>query len=156
RLFHRILIDLGAEHVPYLMPTSGANGYDQVTIGPTDRVLQPGDLLFVDVGATWRGYFCDFDRNFAIERTTDELRDAETRVFAATEAGIKAVRPGRTTSDIWRAMADVLGSDGQVTTPIGRMGHGLGLDITEPPSIAPGDDTVLEERTVLTIEPSLL
>jgi Xaa-Pro aminopeptidase len=53
-------------------------------------------------------------------------------------------------------MATVLDPHGGAATPIGRMGHGLGLDITEPPSIAPDDKTVLEVGMVLTIEPSLV
>lgn len=153
---YRLLVELGADKVPYLVPVSGPDGYEQINMGPTDRVLGEGDLLFVDVGAVWRGYFCDFDRNFAIRRTTAELREAHARVFDATEAGLEAARPGRTTADVWRAMAAVLDPGGQAETPVGRMGHGLGLDLTEPPSIAPGDHTVLDAGMVLTIEPSLV
>ena len=51
-------------------------------------------------------------------------------------------------------MAAVLQPGQGVATPIGRMGHGLGLDVTEPPSIAPGDETRLEEGMVITLEPS--
>jgi Xaa-Pro aminopeptidase len=153
---HRLLVELGAEKVPYLVPVSGAGGYDQINMGPSDRVLGEGDLLFVDVGATWRGYFCDFDRNFALGRTTSELRAAHARVFDATEAGLEAARPGRTAAKVWRAMADVLDPGGRADTPVGRMGHGLGLDLTEPPSVAPGDDTLLEPGMVITLEPSLV
>jgi len=153
---HLLLIEQGADKVPYLVPSSGPSGYEQVNMGPSDRVLERGDLLFIDVGLTSHGYFCDFDRNFAIGETTNELREAYTRVFAATEAGIQAVRPGRTAAEVWRAMATVLDPHGGAATPIGRMGHGLGLDITEPPSIAPDDKTVLEVGMVLTIEPSLV
>lgn len=156
RRLHLILIELGAEKVPYLVPSSGPSGYEQVNMGPSDRALQAGDVLFVDVGATWRGYFCDLDRNFAIRQATDEIRDAYALVFEATEAGIQAIRPGWTAAEVWRAMAAVLDPRGQADTPIGRMGHGLGLDITEPPSFAAGDATVLEEGMVLTIEPSLV
>ena len=156
RQLHLLLIELGADKVPYLVPISGADGYAQINMGPTDRTLRPGDLLFIDVGATWRGYFCDFDRNFAIQGTTDELRNAYERTFEATQAGIEAVRPGRTAADVWRAMAGVLDPGGRAETPVGRMGHGLGLDLTEPPSIAEGDETVLDEGMVLTIEPSLV
>jgi Xaa-Pro aminopeptidase len=132
RQLHLDLIQLGAEKVPYLVPVSGSSGYDQINMGPCDRTLEAGDLLIVDVGATSRGYFCDFDRNFAIRRTTAEFRDAYARVYEATEAALQAVHPGQTASAIWRAMASVLAPEGRADTPIGRMGHGLGLDITEP------------------------
>lgn len=151
-----LLIELGVDRVPYLVPVSGTDGYAQINMGPTDRKLEEGDLLYVDVGATWRGYFCDFNRNFAIRRTTEELQRAYAQLHEATQVGIGAVRPGRTAADVWRAMAAVLKPAGPDDTPVGRMGHGLGLDLAEPPSIAAGDETVLEEGMVLAIEPSLV
>ena len=87
---------------------------------------------------------------------TEAFRTAYARVYEATEAGLAAVRPGRTGADVWRAMAAVLDPGGRAETPVGRMGHGVGLDITEPPSLAAGDDTVLEVGMALTIEPSLV
>jgi Xaa-Pro aminopeptidase len=155
RVLHGLLIELEADTVPYLVPVSGAHGYEQINMGPTDRRLEAGDLLIIDVGATWRGYFCDFDRNFALGRATDETRAAYARVFEATEAGLGAVRPGRTAAEVWRAMATVADPEGRADTPVGRMGHGLGLDLTEAPSIAPDDSTILEAGMVLTLEPSL-
>jgi Xaa-Pro aminopeptidase len=155
RLLHGLLVELGADTVPYVVPVSGPHGYEQINMGPTDRRLEPGDLLIIDVGATWRGYFCDFDRNFALGRATDEMRAAYAQVFEATEAGLVAAKPGRTAAEVWAAMAAVVDPSGRRDTPVGRMGHGLGLDLTEPPSLAPDDTTVLEPGMVLTLEPSL-
>jgi Xaa-Pro aminopeptidase len=155
RLLHGLLIELGADTVPYVVPVSGPHGYEQINMGPTDRRLEAGDLLIIDVGATWRGYFCDFDRNFALGRASEEMRAAYARVFEATEAGLAAVQPGRTAAAVWAAMAAVVDPGGRRDTPVGRMGHGLGLDLTEPPSLAPDDPTVLEAGMVLTLEPSL-
>jgi Xaa-Pro dipeptidase len=155
RILHAQLVELGADSVPYLVPVSGPHGYDQINMGPTDRPLARGDLLIIDVGATWRGYFCDFDRNFALGQASAEMRDAYVRVFAATEAGLAAVRPGCTAAEVWRAMAGVVDPGGHAATPVGRMGHGLGLDLTEPPSLAPDDHTRLAPGMVITLEPSL-
>jgi Xaa-Pro dipeptidase len=155
RILHAQLVELGADSVPYLVPVSGPHGYDQINMGPTDRPLARGDLLIIDVGATWRGYFCDFDRNFALGHASAEMRDAYVRVFAATEAGLAAVRPGCTAAEVWRAMAGVVDPGGHAATPVGRMGHGLGLDLTEPPSLAPDDHTILAPGMVITLEPSL-
>jgi Xaa-Pro dipeptidase len=155
RAFHRVLVELGADKVPYLIPVSGADGYDQTAVGPTNRVLQLGDLLNVDVCPTWRGYFCDFDRNFALGRSTDESRRLYARVFEATQAGIEAVRPNRTAADVWRVIAKVLAPDGRLTTHAARMGHGIGLDLTEPPSLAESDNTVIEAGMILAIQVAL-
>lgn len=156
RRLHGLLVELGAETVPYLVPVSGPYGYDQINMGPTERRLAVGDVLVVDVGATFGGYFCDFDRNFAIGPVSDEIGTAYRRVFEATEAGLAAVRPGSAAADVYRAMAAVLEPERGSGTPIGRMGHGLGLDLTEPPSTAPGDQTALEPGMVITLEPSAL
>jgi Xaa-Pro aminopeptidase len=153
RRLQGFLVELGAETVPYLVPVSGPSGYDQINMGPTDRVLGPGDILVIDVGATFMGYCCDFDRNFAIGQPPDDVAAAYRRVFEATDAGLAAVRPGRTAAEIFRAMSTILQPTAGAANPIGRMGHGLGLDLTEPPSIAAGDETPLEAGMVITLEP---
>ncbi len=154
RRLQGLLVELGAETVPYLVPVSGPSGYDQINMGPTDRVLGAGDVLVIDVGATYVGYCCDFDRNFAIGHAPDDVADAYRRVYDATEAGLAVVRPGRTAAEVYRAMTAVLQPTRGAASPIGRMGHGLGLDLTEPPSIADGDETPLEAGMVITLEPS--
>ena len=153
RRLQGLLVELGAETVPYLVPVSGPSGYDQINMGPTDRVLGRGDVLVIDVGATFSGYCCDFDRNFAIGRVTDDVTAAYRRTFDATEAGLATVRPGCTAADVYRAMSAVLQPVQETANPIGRMGHGLGLDLTEPPSIAATDETRLEAGMVITLEP---
>lgn len=155
----RMTIDLlkrGVDHVPYLVAASGPGGYETINIGPTDRRLAPGDLFIIDTGSTVDGYFCDFDRNYAIGRPpADNVRKLDAALFAATAAGLAAARPGATCSDIWHAMARKLGEDAVRDSDVGRMGHGLGLAVTEPPSIHPKDVTVLEPGMVLTLEPGI-
>lgn len=153
RTFHRLLIDHGADEVPYVIPVGGPHGYDQINTAPSDRVLATGDLLLVDVCASLRGYFADFDRNFALGRAADEFVEAYALAFEATQAGIDAVRPGRTAEDVFGAMAKVLDPAGRPQLPSGRMGHGVGMDSAEPPSLMPDDHTVLQEGMVLAIEP---
>jgi Xaa-Pro aminopeptidase len=76
-------------------------------------------------------------------------------MWRATEAGIAAARPGATCEDVFRAIAAVCAEAGSLGNNVGRMGHGLGLQLTEPPSNMPGDATVLEPGVVLTIEPGI-
>ena len=154
----RLKIDLqlrGADSVPYLIGASGPGGYDNIIMGPTDRVLEHGDLLIIDTGATYDGYFCDFDRNYAFGPPDDQARRAHEAVFQATEAGFAAARPGATTSDIWAAMWAPLEAAGALGNDVGRLGHGLGMQLTEWPSNMPGDDTLLEPGMVLTLEPGM-
>lgn len=158
-LCRRFTIDLlagGADSAPYVMGASGPAGYDDIIMGPGDRVLSDGDVMIIDTGATFDGYYCDFDRNYAFGRVADEVRTAYDTVYRATQAGFEAARPGATTSDLWRAMWRVMEDGGALESGIGRMGHGLGMQLTEWPSNMPGDDTVLEAGMVLTLEPGMV
>jgi len=149
------LAECGADSAPFVAVVSGKGGYSQCIVGPSERRLGDGDVLFIDTGATYDGYFCDFDRNFAVGHISDAAKRAHEAVWDATEAGIAAARPGATTTDLWRAMAEVLEAAGSKGLNVGRMGHGLGMQLTEPPSNMPGDDTALVPGMVMTIEPGM-
>ncbi|MGI9355328.1 MAG: M24 family metallopeptidase, partial [Rhizobiaceae bacterium] len=108
----------------------------------------------LDTGVVWDGYFCDFDRNYAIGPATPAVADAHARLIDATQAAFDAARPGKTTADLFHSMDAVL-TGGTSDTEPGRLGHGLGMQLTEWPSILPQDQTVLEEGMVLTLEPGI-
>ena len=145
----------GADSSPYMMGVAGPGGYDNIIMGPTQRVIETGDILIIDTGTTFDGYYCDFDRNFAFGAPDDAARRAHEVVWRATQAGIDTARPGVTTTDLWRAMAGVLEDAGSLGNNVGRMGHGLGMQLTEWPSNRPGDETELVPGMVLTIEPGM-
>ena len=149
------LIERGADGTPFVATVSGVGGYSQCIVGPTERIISDGDVLFIDTGATYDGYFCDFDRNFAFGSLSDAARRCHEAVWDATEAGIGAARPGATSSDLFRAMSSVLEAAGSQGLNVGRMGHGLGMQLTEPPSNMPGDETPLVPGMVMTIEPGM-
>jgi len=149
------LLRRGADNTPFMVSASGPDGYDNIIMGPTDRRLANGDLLIIDTGTTFDGYYCDFDRNFAFGYASDSARKAYETVFTSTDAGFAAAIPGATTSDIWRAMWTVLEAGGAEGNDIGRMGHGLGIQLTEWPSNTATDNTVLKPGMVMTLEPGM-
>jgi Xaa-Pro aminopeptidase len=154
----KLRIDLarrGADSTPFMPAISGPGGVSQIICGPGDRRLEHGDILFIDTGSTYDGYFCDFDRNHAVGAISDGAARAHEVLWQATAAGIAAARPGTTTEDIWRTMNRLLEDAGAIGSNVGRLGHGLGLHLTEPPSLRCGDITVLRENMVLTIEPGM-
>lgn len=156
RKFQAELCLLGAEKTPYTAIGSGKGGYDSIIQGPLPRRLRRGDIFLIDTGSRWGGYFCDFDRNVAIGKPSDQARRMHDLLWLATEAGIKAARPGNTAADVFHAQAKVLADAGIELGNVGRFGHGLGKNMTEWPSNKPGDDTVLAPGMVLTIEPSAM
>jgi Xaa-Pro aminopeptidase len=155
RKFRNYIAELGADGTPFLPAISGPGGVSQIVCGPHDRVLREGDILFIDTGSTYDGYYCDFDRNYAIGSVSAEVQRAHEAVWRATEAGIAAAVPGATPEAIWRTMSQILQEAGSIGSNVGRLGHGLGLQLTEPPSNMPGDRTPLKPGMVLTIEPGM-
>ena len=156
--FAKMRIDLlqrGADDVPYLVGGSGPEGTASVIEQPGNRVLSSGEVMMLDTGAVFDGYFCDFDRNFALGHASDATRRAYDVAYAATEAGIAAAAPGARSVDLFHAMADVLSASGASEGDVGRLGHGLGMQLTEWPSLTPSDKTVLEVGMVVTIEPGM-
>lgn len=155
RGFRREALIKGADDVPYLVGGADEGGYHDVISPPSRRPLAKGDILMLDTGMIWDGYFCDFDRNWAIGAADDASRRAYDVLWRATEAGIDAARPGATCRDLYRAMQAVIAEIDPGGGDVGRFGHGLGMQLTEWPSHAAWDETVIEENMVLTIEPSL-
>ncbi|NKB77931.1 MAG: M24 family metallopeptidase [Gammaproteobacteria bacterium] len=149
------LLKRGADTVSYVVAGSGQGGYDSIIMGPTNRQLTRGDLMIIDTGSTFDGYFCDFDRNWAFGYADDETRRAYEVVYNATEAGFNAARPGATTSDLWKAMNDVMVAGGSLGNEVGRLGHGLGIQLTERPSNTATDGTILKPGMVMTLEPGM-
>ena len=149
------LLDRGADHTPYIVSASGQDGYGDIIMGPTDRILEDGDVLIIDTGSVYDGYFCDFDRNYAFGHASDKTCKAYDTVFRSTDAGFAAARPGATTTDVWQAMWSILEATGARDNDVGRMGHGLGSQLTEWPSLTANDHTTLEAGMVITLEPGM-
>ena len=145
----------GVDSIPYLPVVSGRGGVSQIIGNPTDKLISSGDFLFIDTGATFDGYFCDFDRNFAIGTASDELKRSNEILWHATEEGIKNLVPGAKTQDVWKKINKKIEDFGFLVRGEGRYGHGVGLQLTEPPSISSFDNAIIQENMVLTIEPSL-
>ena len=154
RAFRIDLLERGADDVPYLVGATGP-GFDDIIKQPSDRMIEAGDLLMFDTGSVFDGYSSDFDRYVAFGQADEDAKRAYRTVWEATEAGLATAKPGATTSDLWRAMAEVLDAGGSLGNSVGRLGHGLGMQVTEWPSHTAADGTVLEEGMVLTLEPGL-
>ena len=155
RRFRVEALRAGADDVPYLVGGAGPGGYGDIISPPTTRALAAGDVLILDTGSVFDGYFSDFDRNFAIGHADDASRRAYDVVYAATEAGLAAARPGATCADLFQAMNGVLAKGGALGNDVGRLGHGLGSQLTEWPSNTSWDETELVPGMVITLEPGM-
>ncbi|MDC3315734.1 Xaa-Pro peptidase family protein [Candidatus Thioglobus sp.] len=155
RRFKQHLLTLGVDDSPYIVSGSGQEGYGSIIMGPTDKIIEKGDLFIIDTGSVFDSYFCDFDRNYAFGSIGDEAKNAYRIAYEATEAGFNSAQVGNTTSDIFNAMNSVLQKGGALGNTVGRLGHGLGMQLTEWPSNTVNDNTPLEPGVILTLEPGL-
>lgn len=154
RKFQIALLDEGADWVSYVAGGAGQGGYGDV-ISPADATpLRDGDVLMLDTGAVRDGYFCDFDRNYAIGQAGDEARRAHASLYRATDKAMQELRPGMTAKELHRVLVEALTAEG-ATPGGGRLGHGLGITLTEWPSFTAKDETPLREGMVLTLEPGV-
>ena len=152
--FQRVLLQEGADWVSYTAGGAGQGGYGDVISPATNQRLTAGDILMLDTGAVLDGYFCDFDRNFAIGQADDAAKRAYDHLFKATDHVLSTLRPGHTASDVHAMFVDILTQQG-ATPGGGRLGHGLGITLTEWPSFTPQDHTELRAGMVLTLEPGV-
>jgi len=153
RQFKISCLELGADDCAYLVGAAGPDGYTDVISPASARALQKGDVFILDTGCVWDGYHCDFDRNFAVAHASDDAHKAYSTLWEATERAIEALKPGMTCKELYQVMMDAMPGTGGGS--VGRIGHGLGIDLTEPPSLTAFDETELKENMVMTLEPGV-
>lgn len=122
---------------------------------PSNRKLAQGDFVLVDFGAALDGYNADTTRMAVVGKPSAKHREIHDVVLRAHDAAIDAVRAGVTSGDIDAAARQVIEAAGYGPQFIHRVGHGLGLEVHEDPSLDPGSTTVLEAGMVFTIEPGV-
>ena len=154
RDFQSLLLAEGADWVPYLAGGAGPDGYGDVISPASDRLLMQGDVLMLDTGAVCDGYFCDYDRNFAVGPASQLARNAHARLIDAVDAAADIARPGTTAAELFHVM-DKIVTGGAGGSDAGRLGHGLGMQLTEGLSLIASDHTVLVPGMVITLEPGM-
>ena len=122
---------------------------------PSARELNAGDLVLLDFGAAFEGYRADTSRMAVVGEPSARQREIHDLVLRAHDAAIAAVRPGVTTGEVDAAARDVIVAAGLGDRFFHRVGHGLGLEAHEDPSLDPGSTMVLEPGMVFTIEPGI-
>jgi Xaa-Pro aminopeptidase len=144
----------GAERPGFILVTSGAGNYHVMSGKPTDRRLQSGDLLWMDLGAVYDGYWSDFCRTAYLGRPQPHLESDQNLILDVNAAALDAVRIGAPVKDAAEAAVRAFAKHGmEVKLGQGRIGHGIGLMSTEPPHLATFEETLCEEGLVFTVEP---
>ena len=153
RDFQRLGLEEGADWVPYVAGASGSGGYSDVISPAGPEPLKRGDVLMLDTGMQRDGYFCDFDRNFSVGPAGQAENAAQAKLIDVVDAAAEIARPGTTAAELFQVM-DRLLTGGQ-GSDAGRLGHGLGMQLTEGLSLIPQDHTELQPGMVITLEPGV-
>jgi len=144
----------GAEQDDFTLVASGPNGafphhhY-------SERVLQEGDAVIIDIGATLNGYKSDITRMVYLGEPSTEFLRAYEVVNQANLAARAQVRAGVSAQEVDRAARNLLKEHGLAEFFVHRTGHGIGLEIHEPPYIMEGNQTTLQAGMTFSIEPGV-
>lgn len=122
---------------------------------PGSRQVREGELLLFDLGVAADGYVSDITRTFAVGEISPQLREIYETVLAANEAAIAEVRPGVTLAHLDQTARRVIEEKGYGPYFMHRLGHGLGMDVHEYPSVHGQNQAVLRPGMVFTIEPGI-
>jgi len=149
------LAEEGADKPGYLSMHSGPGSYRRVSGSPSDRVLAQGDLLWMDGGPTYRGYWSDITRTISFGEPDPEHERLYEFSWLATRELLRAAKPGVTAGSLSVLCQELFADAGLTLGSASRIGHGIGADLTEPPSIIEADETELLSGMALAIEPAV-
>ena len=146
---------LGAEKAAFDTIVAAAGRSALPHAHPTSYRLAGNELLLIDMGASLGGYSSDMTRVVHLGPPPKRIKKMYAAVLEAELAGIDAVRPGVTAGSVDRAARGVLKKYGMDKAFVHSTGHGLGLEIHEPPRLGKNDKTILAEGMTITIEPGV-
>lgn len=146
------MLKKGAQSIDWL-PVRFGTGKFPGTRHPTTRTLAKDDFLWTDMGCSYEGYLSDLNR---IAKAGDPTREQEAeyrRVRDLTIAFAQSIKAGMTCEDVAREYEHLASGVRSAKGPAGRLGHGSGMGLTEPPSIMMGSNVIIRENMVLHVEP---
>ncbi|MEM5433422.1 Peptidase M24 (plasmid) [Cupriavidus taiwanensis] len=124
---------------------------------PSERRLEPGHYIWTDFRATYGGYPADRNRTARAGEPEQWERETYTLMRDLTHALARSVRGGMTCADVYANFGRLWNKfkPGQLYGAVSRIGHGGGMDVTEPPSLSSSDHTEIRPGMILHIEPKL-
>lgn len=150
----RNIIRAGAEETAFCVVQSGANSA-MPHAEATSKTIEQGDAVVVDAGAAVEGYHADITRTFFLGEPTDRQRKIYRLVLTAQTRAVECIQEGIPAQEVDRAARRVIDEGGFGEYFIHRTGHGLGLEVHEPPYIRNGNSEHLRPGMVFTVEPGI-
>ena len=154
KLFLLAAIEQGADWtIPgHICCTAEKEGMFDVASNWEGMTIGRNDVLSIDMHLRYKGYWADMGRFLQVSPIRDDYRAGLDVMHDAFDAGVEAAKPGARALDVFNAANDVIIKGG--IFPNEMYGHGIGLDIHEPPMLVATDETLLEAGMTLAFEPS--
>ena len=121
----------------------------------TNKVIEKGDFVTLDYGALYNGYISDMTRTIAVGEPSEKLVDMYNAVLASQLLALEKVGPNMTGKEADAVARDYLASKGYGEAFGHSLGHGIGLEVHEAPSLSVRGETVLEPNMTVTLEPGV-
>jgi Xaa-Pro dipeptidase len=154
--FSAAVLRRGADRPGYVTMTNGPGTYACYSGWPSNRALLDGELFWMDAGCVVESYWSDYTRCVAVGRANlSQMRTYKGMVGVLDEV-LAEVRPGVAVSTVMAAATDACRRLGYPVRVASRVGHGIGMELTEPPSLATEDGSTLEPGMAITVEPGIL
>lgn len=153
-LLAELMLDEGLDGAAFSIVAAGPNGASPHHESGSSR-LADGDMVVVDFGGPLEGYHSDITRMLHLGQPDNLEREVYAAVLEAQERATRAVRPGAAASDVDNAARSYLSETGWGEHFIHRTGHGLGLELHEPPYIRGDLNTILQPGMVFSVEPGV-
>ncbi|MBI3584748.1 MAG: aminopeptidase P family protein [Nitrospinae bacterium] len=145
----------GAEGIPFdIIVASGERGALPHGIA-SDKIIKDGELVILDFGSRYMGYNSDCTRTLSVGRLDERQKDIYSIVLDAQREAIKSIKPGLKASEIDSKARQFIIEKGYGENFGHSTGHGVGLEVHENPRIAEGQDDIIKEGMVFTIEPGV-
>ena len=133
---------------------SGPNGA-KAHHKPSDRRLESGDGVVIDMGALYDGYCSDITRTFVLGKASRQFRKVYDTVLAAQEIAEATARAGMTGSEVDGLARAVIADAGYGDSFGHSLGHGIGIAVHELPGVGPNSPGTIEDGMVFSVEPGI-
>lgn len=122
---------------------------------PTDKIIEKGDFVTMDFGAVVNGLHSDMTRTVAVEYADEEMKNVYKTVLSAQKAALDILKPGLCCKEADKAARDLIDKAGYSGCFGHALGHSLGYEIHETPTLSPSCREILKIGNVVTVEPGI-
>jgi Xaa-Pro aminopeptidase len=155
RQLETLMMDEGAEGLAFASIVAFGESAAEPHHEPSHRLLEEGDVIKLDFGARFAGYHADMTRTISFGAPAGEVKKIHDVVKESQQAGIDAVRAGVTGASVDAVSREVIERAGYGDRFVHSLGHGVGLEIHEAPSLGRKQDEPLPAGAVVTVEPGI-